>query len=178
MCTAHSTPRGRTDMTWRTGIVLLAASLFALPAAATTGDRTQKIKISADHFESSQRSGITTLTGHVTISQGTLKATAGKGVAHADDQGNAERIVLTGTPAHLEQRMDSGQLMRAHANTIDYQVNGETITLSGNAHVDQPGQGTFNGAHLVYNPNTGAIKGNGGEQGRVHLTLEPRKSDN
>ena len=175
MCTAPSNPATRTDMTLRTTFLLLAAFLFAMPVLANTADRKQKINISADHFESSQRSGKTTLTGHVTITQGSLKATAGKGVAHADNQGNAERIVLTGTPAHLEQRMDDGSLMRAHADTIDYQVTGETIMLTGNAHVEQPGQGTFNGAHLVYNPSTGAIKGSGGQQGRVHLTLEPRK---
>ncbi len=177
MCTAPSNPARRTDMPLPKSTLLLAALLWSVPALATTTDRNQKINVSADHFESSQRSGKTILTGHVSITQGTLKATAGKGVAHADNQGKAERIVLTGAPAHLEQRMDNGELMRAHADTIDYQVNGEIIKLTGNAHVNQPGQGTFNGASLVYNPKTGAIKGSGGKQGRVHLTLEPRKKD-
>lgn len=168
----------RLPRTAMTMLLLLLASMLATPALAKQSDRNQQIKVGADHFESSQDTGITTLTGHVVITQGTLKATASKGTAHANDQGRTERIVLDGQPAHLQQRMDDGSLMRAHADTIDYQVNGETITLNGDAHVQQPGQGTFNGAHLVYNPTSGAIKGNGGKQGRVHLTLEPRKSDN
>lgn len=158
-------------------LFLLLAGLLSTPLLAKQSDRNQQIKVGADHFESSQDTGVTTLTGHVVITQGTLKATASKGTAHANDSGQTERIVLTGKPAHLQQAMDDGSLMRAHADTIDYQVNGDTITLNGNAHVQQPGQGSFNGAHLVYNPTTGAIKGNGGKQGRVHLTLEPRKSD-
>lgn len=157
--------------------LLLLASVFPAPALAKQSDRSQKINVGADHFESSQDTGITTLSGHVVITQGTLKATASKGTAHADASGRTERIVLDGKPAHLQQLMDDGSLMRAHANTIDYQVNGDTITLNGDAHVQQPGQGTFNGAHLVYNPSSGAIKGDGGNQGRVHLTLEPRKTD-
>ncbi|MGA7297379.1 MAG: lipopolysaccharide transport periplasmic protein LptA [Rhodanobacteraceae bacterium] len=156
-------------------ILLLALAAITLPAMARENDRNQKISVSADHFESSQQTGITTLSGHVIIKQGTLEATAGKGTAHANASGNTERIVLNGNPAHLQQQMDDGSLMRAHASIIDYQVNGDTITLNGDAHVQQPGQGTFNGAHLVYNPTSGAIKGNGGKQGRVHLTLEPRK---
>lgn len=177
MYTAPFNPAATSGLSSKLIVLFLAASVFAAPALAKQSDRSQKIQVGADHFKSSQNTGITTLSGHVVITQGTLKATASKGTAHADSSGRTARIVLNGQPAHLQQRMDDGNLMRAHAATIDYQVNGETITLNGDAHVQQPGQGTFNGAQLVYNPSTGAIKGNGGKQGRVHLTLDPRESD-
>ncbi len=178
MYTAPYNPAASASAARRSLILLcLVLAAVTLPATARESDRKQKISVSADHFESSQQTGITTLSGHVIIKQGTLEATAARGTAHADASGNTERIVLNGTPAHLQQQMDNGSMMRARASTIDYQVNGDTITLNGNAHVQQPGQGTFDGAHLVYNPTSGAIKGNGGDQGRVHLTLEPRKSN-
>lgn len=177
MYTARSNPAAtRESIRGVLVLPLLLTALIAAPVMAAQADRDQKISVSADHFESSQQTGLTTLTGNVLIVQGTLKASAGKGVAHADASGNTERIVLSGAPAHLEQRMDDGSLMQAHANTIDYLVNGDTVTLTGNAHVNQPGQGSFDGARLVYNPTTGAISGSGGDQGRVHLTLEPRKN--
>lgn len=175
MSTAPSNPH-RADPR-PAAFVLALALLAALPALANQNDRQQPIHVSASHFQTAQDSGITTLSGDVVITQGTLKATAAQGVAHANAAGRTERIVLHGQPAHLQQRLDDGSLMQAHADVIDYQVNGETITLTGNAHVHQPGQGSFDGARLVYDPATGAIEGSGGKDGRVHLILAPRATD-
>lgn len=158
-------------------LALVLACSVAMPALAKQGDRQQTIHVDADHFKQSRQAGTTVLSGNVIITQGSLKARAHKGTAYTNDEGKTVRIVLVGTPAHLQQRMDNGSLMRARANTINYRVVGETITLHGDAHVRQPGQGSFDGAELVYNPDTGAIRGDGGESGRVHLTLEPQQSE-
>ncbi len=159
--------------------VLLACVLLlaALPLSARQGDRDQPIEVTADHFEASRDHGRTVLTGNVRIIQGSLEAVAASAVAHSNAAGKVERIVLTGDPARLQQRMDDGSLMQARAAEIDYQVNGDTIILSKQAHVEQPGRGTFSGAHLVYHPSTGAIQGRSNGPGRVHLTLEPRQQD-
>jgi lipopolysaccharide export system protein LptA len=77
----------------------------------------------------------------------------------------------------MQQALDGGGQMHAHAETIDYKVDSDTVILTGNAHVDQTGQGSFDGAHLVYNTKTGAIEGNGGDNGQVHLILEPHKRE-
>lgn len=158
-------------------VLVLALLLACVAAAAGTQDRNQPISVSADHFETSREAGATTLSGRVSITQGTLQGEADLGTAHRDADGRTRRIVLEGQPARLQQRMDDGSLMQARARTIDYEVLGDTITLSGDAEVEQPGQGRFSGARLVYNPATGAISGSGGSDGRVHLTLEPRAAD-
>lgn len=170
-------PCNRTPRTERViPAMLLAVLLMAcgLPALATQADRKQPIKVSAQHTRGSLETGVVSLAGQVTITQGTLKATADKGVAHTNEAGETTHIELTGDPAHLQQRTDDGDLMRAHADRIEYQVNGDNITLLGNAFVSQPGQGSFRGAELVYNPTTGAIEGSGGADGLIHMTLQPR----
>ncbi|HET6631940.1 MAG TPA: lipopolysaccharide transport periplasmic protein LptA [Rhodanobacteraceae bacterium] len=157
-------------------LVSLALCLVAaLPAHALSTDRQQPIKVDADHFKAS-RPGTTTLTGHVVITQGTLVATGAKGVAHTGDDNAVERVVLTGAPATAQQALDDGGHMHAEADRIDYHVANDTIELTGHATVVQAGKGRYTGAHLVYNTRTGAIAGEGGEQGRVHLILQPQTS--
>lgn len=157
--------------------LLAALTIVAGMALAAEGDRQQPIKVRADHFAAEQTSGVTTLRGHVVIIQGTLEARADSAVARGDASGRTERIELRGSPAHLEQRMDDGSLLSAQAREIDYAVNDTTITLRGDAIVNQPGQGRYTGGELVYDPASGAIRGSGGERGRVHITLEPRPDD-
>lgn len=172
MSTALSNPKPGTELLRALAVLaLLLACLAPWPAAARQGDRNQTIHVDADH--AIKHGDQATLTGHVSITQGSLEIKAAKGTAYSNDSGNTERIVVEGNPARLQQRMDDGSLMRAHANTIIYLITVEKISLEGNAHVQRPGQGSFDGAHLVYTPATGAIEGDGGQDGRVHLTLEP-----
>ena len=173
MSTAHCNPPLHPERLFR---MLLALSACALcqGALAVESDQHQPIEVSANHFTAS-RNGATVLSGAVVITQGTLEAHAEKGTAHRNAAGKVSRIVLEGKPARFQQKMDGGGVLHARGDTIDYQVGSDTITLNGNAHVQQPGQGSFNGAHLLYNSATGAMQGNGGNQGRVHLTLEPRE---
>ncbi|MDN5924976.1 MAG: lipopolysaccharide transport periplasmic protein LptA [Xanthomonadales bacterium] len=175
MSTEHSNPLRQTDAL-RLPVLAAAAALslaFLSPAYALSSDHNQPIKVDAAHFVSS-RSGTTVLTGHVVITQGSMIAKGDKGTAHTNADHSVKRLVLNGTPATLQQTLDNGSQMHARADTIDYQVGTDTITLNGHAQVVQQGQGQYNGAHLVYNTRTGAIQGEGGEQGRVHLILQPR----
>lgn len=174
MSTEHSNLPRTTDTRLRR---LATAALLGLltigPAYALTSDHNQPINVDAAHFQSS-RAGVTVLTGHVVITQGTIVAKGAKGTAHSNADNSVKRIVLEGTPASMSQALDGGGKMHARADTIDYQVGTDTITLTGHAQVVQEGKGQFNGARLVYNTRTGAIAGEGGDQGRVHLILQPR----
>lgn len=175
MSTEHSNLPRTTDV-MRLRLFATAALLGLLtigPAYALSSDHNQKINVDAAHFQSS-RAGITVLSGHVAITQGTIIAKGDKGTAHSNADHTVKRIVLEGKPASMQQTLDDGSTMHAHADTIDYQVGADTIILTGHAQVVQQGKGQFNGAHLVYNTRTGAISGEGGEQGRVHLILQPR----
>ena len=167
-------PAGRTERLLAT----LFLVLLATTAPAASVDRDQPINVRADHFEATQREGLTILTGHVLITQGSLKATADKATAHRDANGDFNRIVMQGAPATLQQQLDRGADMRGRADSIDYAINDDIVTLTGHAHVERSDQGSFDGTRLVYNTVTGAIEGSGGDNGQVELVLKPRRNSN
>ncbi|EQD27304.1 OstA-like protein [mine drainage metagenome] len=82
-------------------------------------------------------------------------------------------MVLQGSPAQLSQQLDGGGEMHSTASTIDYSPATDTAILIGDARVDQPGRGSYSGARLVYNTSTGAMQGEGGSGGQVHLIFQP-----
>lgn len=152
----------------------LFACFAVVSASAMESDRTQPVRLHADHTKSTT-DGRVVLDGAVVITQGSLEAHASKGTAYSNG-GKVVRIVLLGTPATFAQALDDGGRIHAAADNIEYQVGADTIVLTGHAHVEQVGRGEFSGARLVYNTKTGAISGDGGESGRVELILQPRTS--
>lgn len=172
MCKALFDPAGRAER----ALAMLLLALLAVPALAASADRDAPIKVRADHFEASQRDGTTILTGRVAITQGSLEAAADKATAHRDANGDFNRIVMQGTPATLQQQLDGGASMRGRADSIDYAINDNVVVLTGHAHVERSDQGSFDGARLVYDTDTGAIEGSGGNDGQVELVLKPRRN--
>lgn len=155
---------------------LLALSLVALaallPAHARSDDRNKTIQLDADHTLLAQQ-GKTVVTGHVKITQGTLASTADKATFYRNDRGDISRVVLEGTPAHLQQQDDRGRMVRAHAETLDYKVLENSITLEGNAHLDKAGESSIDARRVVYNTVSSQMQAEGSEQQRVHMTLQP-----
>jgi lipopolysaccharide export system protein LptA len=150
-----------------------AALLFCANAQATQADRDKPVNVTANSFAGSQESGKTTFTGNVKIDQGTLHADGNSAIGYFDQNNQVQRVVLTGSPAHMQQTLDDGELVHGAANTIDYTVSQNTVVLTGDATVVQEGKGSFHGARLVYNTDSGQINGEGGTGGQVHMTLQP-----
>lgn len=150
------------------------AGLALAPAYAKDSDRAQPIRVHAESTKSTT-DGRVVLLGAVVINQGSLEAHARKGTAYSE-AGEVVRVVLLGAPATFAQALDDGGRIRAAADNIEYKVGADTIVLSGHAHVEQVGKFEYSGASLVYNTNTGAIAGEGGESGQVELILQPRTS--
>lgn len=174
-----STPRsprkgGSTEMRAIAFAVALAACFACAAAQATQADRDQPVNVNANSFSGSQDSGKATFVGNVRIDQGTLHADGATGVGYFDQDNQVQRVVLTGSPAHMQQKLDDGAMVHGSANTIDYTVSQNTVVLTGDATVVQEGRGSFHGAKLVYNTDTGQINGEGGSGGQVHMTLQPR----
>lgn len=172
--------------------VIVCVLSLCMPFAthALTSDRDQEMNIFSNYSRIEQnRSGngpsVTLLKGDVQISQGSLKASADAATIEQapadakDAQGNAmggqiNHVIMTGEPAHLEQKQDGGGLMRATARKIDYHLATNTVELSGNVVVNQQGRGEFRGAHMVYNTLTGTMESGAESGGRVHMRIEPR----
>jgi lipopolysaccharide export system protein LptA len=157
--------------------LLLAAALGSTGvASARSSDRNQPMDVAANSSDCSvDADGPCTFSGNVQINQGSLAISA----AHADVRrggGDIREVKLTGSPVQMKQQMDDGALMNARAARIDYNVQTDTIVLTGDAFVEQPGQSSIQSGRIVYNTRTGQVQSGGEAGGRVKLRLMPKNS--
>jgi lipopolysaccharide export system protein LptA len=156
---------------------LLALGLLALqPALARKDDRDKPMNVEhANSFDGfNAPNSITTLTGSVVITQGTMKVTGDLAKIYFDGDQNVSRMVMTGKPAHIQQIDDSGNLMTGDSTQLDYDnINGIAV-LTGNAVVKQQGRGEAHGDKLTYNTQTSQMNGESGGDGRVAMTFVPK----
>jgi len=156
--------------------LLVAGALCAGAAFARSSDRNQPMDVAADSTDCSvDANGPCTFSGGVHISQGTLDIRA----AHADVRrggGDIRSVKLTGSPVAMKQQLDDGAMMNARAARIDYDLPADTIVLSGDAFVEQPGQSSIRSERIVYNMRTGQVQSGGEGNGRVKLRLMPKNA--
>ncbi|NYZ63647.1 lipopolysaccharide transport periplasmic protein LptA [Luteimonas deserti] len=156
-------------------LLLLAAALVPLAVVAKSSDRNQTLGVEAgasDCSVSNERLPCI-LSGGVTITQGTLQIDATRADLRRAN-GDFQRVILTGGPVRMKQQMDDGGWVDATAAQADYNLPNDTVVLTGNAVVNQPGRGRMEGQRIVYNMSTGQVQGGGEGQGRVRMQFEPR----
>lgn len=160
--------------------VAAAAIVTALLALSTSvvakkSDREQPMNYTAKSTEAfNAPNTISTLTGNVRITQGTLLITGNLAKIHVDADTQIARVVVTGNPAHIQQLDENNNLMTGDAATLDYDnINGIAV-LTTNAVVHQKGRGEFHGDKLTYNTDTSLITGESAQNGMVSGTFLPK----
>ena len=149
--------------------------LAAQPALAKKSDRQQEMHIAAKNFDGFQKpNSVSTLTGNVVISQGTLKATGAQAKVYFDADTQISRVVITGSPAPLAQLDENNNLVLGTASTLDYDNLQGLAVLSGNASIIQKGRGDAKGDKLTYNTETSQMTGESSGDGMVHMTFQPK----
>lgn len=171
------TSKPRTRRVGASLAVLLLGLAAAAGVQAKQDDRDKPLEVEhADAFDGFNKpNSITTLRGHVRISQGTLKISGDVAKIHVDGDQAVSRVVITGTPAHIEQLDDNGNLMQGEASTLDYDNVKGVAVLSGNASVVQKGRGEAHGDTLTYDTRSSEMTGESGGNGQVHLIFQPKK---
>lgn len=156
-------------------LAVAALSLLATqPALAKKSDRQQEMHIAAKHFDGFQKpNSVSTLRGSVLITQGTLKASGDEAKVYFDGNSQIARVVITGTPAHLQQLDDHDNLVQGQAATIDYDNLKGIAVLQGTASIKQQGRGQAHGDKLTYNTQTSKMTGESAGDGLVHMTFKP-----
>lgn len=135
------------------------------------------MQVQARHFDGYQKpNSVSTLSGEVVITQGTLRATGDQAKVFLDANTQISHVVVTGAPAHIQQLDDSGNLMQGHAASIDYDSVRGIAVLSGDAVVSQQGRGTARGDKLTYNTQTSQMTGDSGGDGMVRMIFLPKAS--
>lgn len=156
---------------------LLAAIALAACGSALglTTDRSQPINVTANHQEATLGAGgKVTLTGHVTITQGSLAIHGDQAVGYENASSEWDHAIVTGAPATFSQKLDDGGNVNGSADSIEYRVAENIVVLTGHATVVQQGRGEFHGATLTYDTDSGRIVGEGGAGGQVHMTFQPK----
>ena len=154
------------------GLLCMTASALALKT-----DRKQPINIRADHGDftnnSKSNNGTGVYTGHVLITQGSIRITADKAVLHMLN-GEIQTADITGTPATFQQQPDSGARVHGTADNITFDQSKNQVDLLGNAHLQQDGR-AFTADVIHYNTSTEHVIAVGGKNGgRVHITIPPK----
>lgn len=154
-------------------ILCCVFTLSPITAFALPSDTSQPIRLTADKATYSERTGVTTYTGNVIISQGTLKINANSVTVNLSKQGAITSILAQGQPASFEQIINEQKgLTKAVATTIDYNANTGIATFTGNAKLSQNGA-SFSGNTIRYSLKAGDIEAIAGGGQRVELVLPP-----
>lgn len=153
--------------------MLVAGVAYALPS-----DANQPIRLLADKATYSESTGVTSYSGNVTITQGTLKMSADNLTVNLTPSRDIASAVATGRPATIQQIVTQEKgLAKGQANRIDYNVKTGIVTLTGNAKLTQNG-GSFSGNVIRYSLKVGDVEATAGTTGgvsqRVELVFPPQ----
>lgn len=154
---------------------ILTLSAITLPATthALPSDASQPVRLTADRATYSERTGLTTYSGNVIITQGTLKLTATNLTVQLANDRSISSAAATGSPATFEQVISNEKgLAKGSANKIDYDAVTGIVTLTGNARLSQDGA-SFSGNRIRYSLSAGDVEANAGGGQRVELVIPP-----
>lgn len=156
---------------------------LALPAQAERADRYKTIHLDADRVSMDDARQVSTFSGKVTMSQGTLAINGEEVVVQQDAQG-IRQATVTGHPASFRQKREGlDEYVEGFGGRIEYDAVANVLNMFGQARVRR-GQDELRGEHVVYNARTesfqasgGSAPGADGRQQRVHVVIQPKASD-
>ena len=151
----------------------IALLLLLLSSAIRAAAPTEAITIQADRLSLNEKAGSSLYSGHVELRQGELLFLADT-LLITSAAGEVTRLQATGSPSSFERQ--GGSPLKATAKVIIYDAASDQVTLEGDAHLWQDGS-HFSGNSIEYQISTNRVIAQGGGQGdgRVHVTLQPRK---
>lgn len=116
--------------------------------------------------------------GSVLITQGSLVLQADEMEIDASKGQDKEVFVAMGSPAKYSQRQENGKMVHATANKIEYHRQTRTLSLEGNAEVEQ-NSSSVKGNSIIFNMELEQIMAQGQDQGsgRVITILQPEAKD-
>lgn len=156
----------------------LAASLLALllsaPVTADDSDFDKPIFVDAKSQFVDGKNKISLFKDDVHIKQGSLTIDADEVEVIATAGDGKEIFIARGNPASYTQKAEDGTVVNAKANIIRYEVSNRTISLSGNAELQQD-TSMVKGDTITYDMEKEQLLAQSGEenQGRVTTVFRP-----
>ena len=163
-------------------ISLFAACLAAsLNAFAEAADRNQPIELEADTVTVNDAKKISTYSGNVILTQGSLVIHAEKLIVREDEQG-FQHSTSTGNPSTFKQKREGkNEYMEGSAQRIEYDGRMDKVQLYTRASVKR-GEDIVRGDYISYDANAeyaevlGGVKSESGgpSSGRVKAIIQPK----
>jgi lipopolysaccharide export system protein LptA len=166
-------------------IVFMAAFLLlGSPACfAERADRNQPINLEADQVLMDDARQISTFTGNVRLTQGTLLLSGDKIVVQQDKEGFKHATAYGNTAKFRQKREGYDQYIEGYGDRIEYDTRTELLNLHVKARLKR-GLDVVSGDDIVYNTKTEIFQANGNEASkgnappqRVHAVLQPKSKD-
>ena len=158
-------------------IIILPLSLCCMTVtamAAKTPDRLSDapINIYADYMKFDIKSGISTYTGNVKVTQNDIELTGDKVVAVQKEK-VLKKITVTGSPATYRQLSEEGSYINAQSMQMEYQAENNRLVLSNKARLEQAGS-VMESDQIIYDTiNEVVIAGDDTADKRVNITITP-----
>lgn len=161
-------------------LLMLLASTLSL---AEKADRDKPIDIEADTLTSNDAKKITTYTGNVILTQGTLVIHADKLIVREDAEG-FQHSTSTGNPTTFHQKMEGkDEFITGSGQRIEYDGRMDKVQLYVKAWVKR-GLDVVNGEYIMYDANAEYAEVIGGPQaatatnpkGRVRAVIQPKSA--
>ncbi len=154
-------------------IILFCALLMLSLNMAFAEESADTITIQADRLSLNEKAGSSLYSGNVELRQGDLLFLSDT-LMITSVQGALVRLQATGAPASFERQGSTP--LKAAAKVIVYDADADRVSLEGDANLWQGGD-HFSGNLIEYQikANRVVAQGGGRGDGRVHVTLQPRK---
>lgn len=166
------------NLTKVTALTATITTITATTAMALPSDAKKPIKLSADRATYKESTGVTTYSGNVIISQGTLKINADSITLNLSKKRSINTAIAKGHPARMEQVITAAKgKAKGQANSIEYNNITGILTLTGNAKLTQNGA-SFAGNKIRYSLKEGDVEALGGKKQRVELIFPPNELSN
>lgn len=156
----------------------LVAFLYSTYAIALESDAKQPITIDSNGATYDEKSELSTYTGNVIATQGSIRVNSDKLVVHFKD-GEAEKLVFTGKAAKFKQTPSAGAKdITGQASTGEFYPKRNLLVLIGDATVFQ-GNGTYSSDYIEYDIKTSLVKAgdkniSDNSKQRVHVVIQPK----
>ena len=136
------------------------------------------IQIEADRAEITEQSGVSVYSGRVSLKQGDLEMEGERLEIRRDRKTGDILAVLSGKPAVLRQPTDTGEMVNARAERIDYNSSSRSLDLQGGAEFVR-GRDRVSGQSIRYDANAKKLLATGPSSGggRVQITIQPEQTD-
>ena len=171
---------------YRTNNKLLLATFLLLCAPACFAERTDRDKpmhLEADQVIMDDAQKISTFTGNVRLSQGTLLIRGDKIIVVQDKNGNKHVTAYGNTAEFRQKREDVDEYVEGYGERIEYDTGSETLNFHEKARLKR-GLDEVSGDHITYSAKTEIFQVNGSNTNssnnppqRVRAVLQPKPKE-